>query len=409
MHFRNDVIRSLREIALGREPSRGDALDSLLDGLDVAGVRALRRSYLERYHRDPEIDIRRFGLGQSPAPSPELVNRMCARLARPEHDEICAFLEALSGKPTLTLDDRRQYFVAMARVGFPFGREALAKRWAERTNSALEEARRALEARMPIPSEPVADPQKSVAFFLSEIAAQLQELMDWALPLLDAGISLQGYTPNGRPAGLQHDSLLPSFATGKLGFGCPKHLLLDGPVRRAFDRLMGEIRPMAQYDPSNHRGGVYGVGGLGTDRDLTHEPRVHAMVARAFEARVPILAICHAPTVLAQTQVPKAGGGSESLLAGIRAIGLPNALESYAIRSGRVASVFMTPTPPIDVGRTLADAGARVDWRTDLASLAKQNRIVRDEKNGVPIITGVGPLAARTIGQAHRDLIMRGK
>lgn len=64
----SDRVTALHRIVRGRSSSRISELCDLLDGLDAGGVQSLRRGYIARYGRDPEFDLRGFGLGQSRGP-----------------------------------------------------------------------------------------------------------------------------------------------------------------------------------------------------------------------------------------------------------------------------------------------------------------------------------------------------
>lgn len=385
----------------GSDARRLERMRSAIGGLDAPAMEQVRTAYIRKFNKDPEIDIRGFGIGQVAPRNRRTVEAMVELLNGPRIRSQVEVLHGLlekqrAGKP-FTTQDRQTFFRTMAEVGFPHGRSQLEREFKAKAGRSLESTLERLHAVMPpadaIPSTPAS---KNVAVVLSSQGAQWQELMDWAMPLIEAGYNLQVFTPDGKPVAYQHDSLLYSAATSKVGFGAPPHLRVDGPVGRHGMDLAANAAPADSFDPK-HFAQVMVVGGLGTDRDLTNHPSIHGLVARAFEQGLDLASICHGPTVFAKTMIDGGNGRREPLARGMDIIGLPNQMERAAIASGRVHEFYLDP-PPIDVRKTLEAAGANMNRLVEMHSVVRPSRVVVDEKAGRQVATGVGPLAARNLG-----------
>jgi putative intracellular protease/amidase len=332
------------------------------------------------------------------------------------------------------VQDRLDYYSWIPRVGLwdepvrksqdntcvdSYERRLRLRAWETVSDQHFDQALQEIEQGFPKVSVKTNAPQnKSIAVVASSHGAQWQELIDWALGMLDAGYNLQIFTPFGRPVAFQRDSMLVreppteavavSLGLPGVGLGCP--LRLD-PLRLPQDRLhklLGNAVGADQFDPSQF-GAVYLAGGLGFNEDIavtsprsandtihaniTPTPHALQMLNHTVENRLPIIALCHGPTLLASLDV-EINGRREKLVKGIEVAALP-ALEPMVHAQGKLEPQFSFYTwKTHDV---LAEAGAIVDAQTDLKDMTVVKTGVRD---GLHIATGPGPQAARNLVKA---------
>ncbi|QKX56777.1 uncharacterized protein TRUGW13939_03884 [Talaromyces rugulosus] len=117
------------------------------------------------------------------------------------------------------------------------------------------------------------------------------------------------------------------------------------------------------------------------------------MLNHTVEHRLPIIALCHGPTLLASLDI-EINGRSEKLVKGIEVAALP-ALEPMVHAQGKLEPQFSFYT--WKTHEVLAEAGAVVDEETDLKDMTVVTTGVRD---GLRIATGPGPQTARNLVKA---------
>lgn len=424
------MAKALRSIATNRFPGQRAARTAgakrLLDGLSVDEVDAIRAAYIRSYDEDPEITIRSDGLFRplvrlDRAEEAELVASLVG--ARMEAD-VSVLVDMLTRARTsaLTAKDRTTYFAMLPRMGLwdapvrakandrsldALERGHLERVWRARSPGlGLDAGLRTIEEKLPKPDlTPSAPRERSVAVIASSHGAQWQELMGWAVPMLAKGYVLQVFTPDGRPVAFQRDSLSVSKKTVALGFGCPPDLDPAGPTGRAAADILGRAAGAEALDASRY-GAVYLAGGLGFNEDvavampssaapsgakLTANPNVATFMSRALAEKLPVVAICHGPTLFAAVTV-RVGGADEPLAKGVATASLPP-FESYVGLTERKEIQF---TFDVNTHKVLSEAGASTSVVSDIANMA---RVVRARKGDIELVTGPGPQAAASLVQ----------
>lgn len=438
-------IEQLHEIAIGRtqnpkDTSKLESLEKLVGSLSLEQLGEVRKAYVDRYYVDPEHHLRNFDVYQEHKAlrlDSGLLLELLGALNRSEIQRDITYIRKLhekARKHSLTLDDRREYFSLLPRIGLwdrparkqtgddnvdSFERRLRLRDWEKVSDVAFDVALKEIEDGFPKLEVKLSAPrEKNIAAIASSHGAQWQELVDWAVGVLDAGYSVQVFSPFGRPLAIQRDSMLVreppteavavSLGLPGVGLGCP--LRLD-PLRlpkERIDYLLGNTVCADQFDPRQF-GSVYLAGGLGFNEDvavtspknandLAHAnisatPNAKKMMIRAIQHRLPIIALCHGPTLLACLDID-IDGKSEKLVKGVEVAALP-ALEPMVHEQGKLEPQFSYFTwKTHDV---LAEAGAIVDEKADLDDMTIVKTGCRD---GLHLATGPGPQTALNLVQA---------
>lgn len=411
----------------------------LFEGMQVAQVGAIRAAYIAAYAEDPEITIRSDGLAQPLARlqrADEL--EMVGALNAAQMTADAAVLDDLQRRATsgpLSAEDRQTYFAMLPRMGLwdapvraathDHSLDALERTLlgraldARRTGAGdLDTVLRRIEARLPqgSPKPPPGTPRsRAIAVVASSHGAQWQELMGWAKEMLARGYHLQVFTAEGRPVAFQRDSLSVSVKTVPLGFGCPADLDPAGRTGELAAKLLGNTAGAATFDPSLF-GAVYLAGGLGFNEDvavahagrrpdgstgtvLAANPNVARMMQSALGDKLPLVAICHGPTLFAAIDM-NVDGHTEPVNKGINTASLPP-FESYVGFTGRKEIQF---TYDVNTHEVLGNAGGNTNVAADIANMS---RVVEARKLGVDIITGPGPQAASALAQPTMVALQR--
>ncbi|KAH8692770.1 hypothetical protein BGW36DRAFT_362320 [Talaromyces proteolyticus] len=439
------TIENLHEIAITRthdpkDPSKADLLRKLVGNLSPEQWQEARKAYVDRFYVDPEHHLRNFDVYQEFPPlrlDPNLLLELLGILNKPDIDRDIAYIERLLTKANsreLTLQDRKEYFSWLPRIGLwdsparqptdnrtvdSYERRLRIQAWEKVSPVRFDYALKTIESAFPKLSVKFDTPRdKNIAAIASSHGAQWQELVDWAIGVLDAGYAVQVFTPYGRPIAIQRDSMLvrepPTEAVavslGLPGVGLGAPLRLD-PLRlpkERIDYLLGNAVGADLFDPSQF-GAVYLAGGLGFNEDvaitapksvdddthanITPTPHVLRMMNDAISHRLPIIALCHGPTLLACLDI-NIDGKREKLVKGVQVAALP-ALEPMVHAQGKLESQFSFYTwKTHDV---LAEAGAIVDEQADLQDMTIVKTGVRD---GLHIATGPGPQTALNLRKA---------
>lgn len=431
-----EQAKVLHTLATGRpnllvhnDATRVERAKQLFDGMTPKQADAVRASYIKQFGADPEIHIRSDDLGQplhrlDRAVELELVGALNGPQLKADATTLAGMLgKAKAGK--LTEADRKEYFAMMPRMGLwdaptraaagdpkldALERTLIGRAFgAEGTGVGLDAALKTIEGAMPPGSINAAGPrEKNIAVVVSSHGAQWQELMDWAGPMHDQGYHLQLFTPDGRPVAFQRDSLSVSTRTVNLGFGAPEHLDPKGHAGDVAKELLGNTAPSAKFDPKQF-GAVYLAGGLGFNEDvavakgetrpdgtqhsvLTANPNIAQLMNAAVKERLPVVALCHGPTLLAATNI-EINGKTEKLNAGIETASLPP-FEGYVGFTGRKEIQF---TYDVNTHAALRETGGQTHVLKDIANM---NRVVKAHKDGMDIITGPGPQTARELVDA---------
>jgi len=416
-------------LLLGNDGTRVEKTRRLLDGMSPETLESVRAAYVHKYGCDPEINIKSADFG--------------APIARLGHDTQLELMDALNGPQmkraaesiaslqakaqagTLTADDRKEYFSLLPMMGLwnapvrssPTGenldameRTLLQRAWGG-TGAAgsLDSALQQIESKMPEPDLSQKAPrEKSIAVIASSHGAQWQELMDWASEMHDKGYHLQIFTPDGQPVAFQRDSLNVSTRTVNLGYGAPSHLDPHGGTGELAKELLGNAAPSSKFDPKQF-GAVYLAGGLGFNEDvavaesstrLTANSNIAGMMQRAIGEKLPIVALCHGPTLLAATPITMPDGHTEALNKDVPTASLPP-FESYVQFTGRKEAQF---TLDVNTHHALAEVGGRTDVLRDIANMG---RVVKGHKAGIDIITGPGPQASRNLADPTVEAMQR--
>jgi putative intracellular protease/amidase len=394
-------------------------MKQLFDGLDVSIVAAVRAKYISRYAEDPEITIRSGSLLRPLARmSYDQEFAMFSALNRAQAQADAALLAGMldrAERGQLSASDRKHYFSMLPRMGLwdapvrsaAKGKDAMERlllqaTWSARGGGAIDDALNQLERKFPDPELGAStDRSKAVAVVASSHGAQWQEFMGWAVEMRAKGYHLQVFSANGRPIAFQRDSMAVSKVTAPLGFGCPPVLDPASKVGALAAELLANTVSAARFNP-DHFGAVYLAGGLGFNEDvayaapngsggstLTANPNIATLMAGAISQRMPIVAICHGPTLLAAVSI-KTAQGNEALNKGIATASLPP-FEGYVGITGRKDRQFIYD---VNTHGVLAAAGGQTNV---LADIANMGRVVQSKKAGIEIITGPGPQAATAL------------
>ena len=211
-----------------------------------------------------------------------------------------------------------------------------------------------------------------------------------------------------RPAAFQHDSMCVCENTSPSGHGCPPHLDPRGPTGKLAQQVLANTASAARFNAKDF-GAVYAAGGLGFNEDVvvanpvtgkngrTHtelksNPNIDKMMRAAAAERVPHIAICHGPTVFAATKMT-INGREEPVNKGIETASLPP-FEGYVGLTRRKEAQF---TYDVNTHDSMEEAGGHTNVKKDILNMS---RVVHAHKDGMDIITGPGPQAARNLGLA---------
>jgi putative intracellular protease/amidase len=424
-----EALHGLAKDRLGSDSERIDRTKTLLSGMNAKQIDAVRAAYVERYGCDPETQIRSGDIGQpllrlDTATALEMVGAINAPQMKENAQALSGLLDKAK-KGTLTQKDRNDYFAMLPMIGLydaPTRKNADGKDAMERTlldrawkdqgkGVSLDSALKTIEGAMPAADLKITTPrEKNIAVVVSSHGAQWQELMDWAKPMHDKGYHIQLFTPEGRPVAFQRDSLSVSTRTaeGYGGYGAPKSLDPKGRTGEIAKELLGNTASSAKFDPKKF-GAVYLAGGLGFNEDvaiakgetlpngknhtvLTAQPNIEKMMNAAVGERLPIIALCHGPTLLAATNIT-INGKTEKLNKGIETASLPP-FEGYVGFTGRKEEQF---TYDVNTHNAMEEAGGETHVLKDIANMS---RVVKANKDGMDIITGPGPQAAANLADA---------
>jgi putative intracellular protease/amidase len=431
------IAHALHELATGRsnlvlhnDQTRVDRTKELFQGLSADQVAKVRAAYIDRYGIDPELSIRSDGWGQPRNQLPrsietEMVGAMNHAALERDSKTLSGMLDKAKAG-TLTQADRAEYFSMLPRWGLydaptraPDGdhhldsieRTLLDRAWGDQGKGVgFDDALKTIESAMP-PADltPKAPRERSIAAIASSHGAQWQELMDWAKKMEDQGYHVQVFTPEGRPVGFQRDSL--SVFKLSSGFGSPEHLDPAGPTGDVAKRLLANTAPASKFDPSQF-GAVYLAGGLGFNEDiavakagptggtvLTPNPNVEQLMNAAVADRLPIVALCHGPTLLTTINMD-VNGHREPLNKGLETASLPP-FEGIVGASGRKEIQF---TFDVNTHDAMEAAGGQPHVFKDIFNLG---RVVKAEKAGQVIITGPAPQSAAPLADATIEALRK--
>ncbi len=418
-------------LLLPNNATRLERTRELLTGLSADQIDRVRATYISQYGSDPETNIRSWDFFQPLARLDDnLALEMVGLLNGPRLEETASMVAGLLDKAragTLTAEDRATYYSSLPMAGLwdqprreaadganldSMERRILSRMWGQheaRTGMSMDDALKAIEAKMPPPDlTPQAPREKSVAVIVSSAGAQWQELMDWVTVMHDKGYHVQVFTPDGRPAAFQHDSMCVCENTSPIGHGCPPHLDPRGPAGKLAQQVLANTAGAAQFNAKDF-GAVFSAGGLGFNEDvvvanpvtgpdgrtrteLRSNPNIDAMMRAAVAERLPNISICHGPTILAATKMT-INGREEPVNRGIETASLPP-FEGYVGLTRRKEAQF---TYDVNTHDSMEDAGGHTNVKKDILNMS---RVVHAHKDGMDIITGPGPQAARNLGLA---------
>ncbi|MFO0596450.1 MAG: hypothetical protein U0228_14130 [Myxococcaceae bacterium] len=417
-------------VLLHNDATRIERAHQLFDGMSVQQADAVRAAYIHKYGMDPEHHIKSDDLGQPLARLPrEVETELLGALNGPQLKADAKTLDGLlkkaqAGQP-LTRADRTEYFNLLPRQGLwdqpvrqgpttgnldAQERTLLAREFGAQSGGAnLDAALKQIEAALP-PADltPKGPREKNIAAIASSHGAQWQELMGWAQKMTDAGYHVQIFTPEGRPVAVQRDSLAVSTHTS--GFGAPPDLDPHGRTGVIAKELLGNAAPAAKFNPKDF-GAVYLAGGLGFNEDvavampqgretkLTANPNIEQMMNGAIAERLPVIGLCHGPTLLAALSID-VNGQKEPLNKGIETASLPP-FEGYVGLTGRKEIQF---TYDVNTHRALEASGGETHVLKDIANMS---RVVKQRRDGMDIITGPGPQAAANLADATVEALHR--
>lgn len=435
----NSDIERVHEIAISRSKnpqehiSKCAALEKLVGNFTAEQLLSFRKAYVNRYFIDPEHHLRNFDVYQEDTRlrlDRGLLVELLGILNKSELNKDTEFVHQLLAKAEsgdLSLTDRKKYYSWLPRVGLwdvparkapdgslvdSYERLLRVKSWEKTSSLLFDTALQKIEHAFPKLTLAMSTPrEKNVAVIASSHGAQWQELVDWALGMLGNSYAIRIFTPFGRPLAIQRDSMLVreppteavAVALGLPGVGLGAPLRLD-PLRLPTDQLedlLGTAICADQFDPQQF-GAVYLAGGLGFNEDVAvaraksldpahasiePTPHIAMMMRRAIEHRLPIVAVCHGPTLLACFDI-EVDGKKERLVKGIPVAALP-ALEPMVHAQGKLEpqfSFFSWKTHDV-----LAEAGAIVDEASDLEDMTA---VKTGFKDGLRLVTGPGPQTA---------------
>ncbi len=396
-------------------PTRVALTRELFAGVSAEQAEAVRAAYIAKYDIDPELHIRSDGWGQPLArldrtTESAMVGALNGATLTADAQKLHALLDKANAG-TLTQADRAEYFAMMPRLGLwdapvraaggDKSLDALERGLIEQHFGAgFDQALKTIEGAMP-PADlaPKAPRERSIAVIASSHGAQWQELMGWATKMKDAGYDVQVFTPEGRPVAMQRDSL--SVFKHASGFGSPPKLDPAGHSGDVARELLGNTAAAKDFDPKRF-GAVYLAGGLGFNEDVAvampgqpikANPNIEKMMNAATDEKLPIIALCHAPTLLSAVTMDVGNGQRQPINRGIQTASLPP-FEGYVGLTGRKELQF---TYDVNTHHAMEASGGTTSVLKDIANMS---RVVKQEKAGVLIYTGPGPQAAEPLADA---------
>jgi putative intracellular protease/amidase len=425
----HDLVKDRSNLLLPNDATRVERTQQLMAGMSLDQVSSMRTAYIVKYGADPEIHLNSVDLGQPLARlSTDTELSMMRALNGPQMKADAKTLSQLLGKAeknTLTAQDRTRYYSLLPKMGLwdkatrggseldSKERKLLKAAFGEtQPNVSLDAALKKIESKLP-PADlsPKGPREKSVAIIASSHGAQWQELMDFAVKMKDAGYKLQVFTPDGRPVSFQRDSLNVSTRTVPLGYGSPKHLDPSGRAGDVATELLGNAANASKFEAKNF-GAVYLAGGLGFNEDvavakagadgktqLSANKNITTMMNAAVAERLPVIGLCHGPTLLAATSIT-IKGKTHPLNQGIETASLPP-FEGYVGLTGRKETQF---TYDVNTHQALAATGGKTNVLKDVKDMS---RVVKAHQDGMDIITGPGPQAAANLADAAIESIAR--
>lgn len=392
------------------DSTRLDRARQLFQGLSIRRVNELRATYLQRYNLDPELTLanERGGL------KTELLSVLNAGQLLQDTAALALLVQrAESG--TLTHADRHEYFALLPRLGQWNAPRAAPDRHpldsvertlvtrtfrARVTGHDFDDALCLIEAGLPKLDLRVLPPRsRSVAAVVSSQGLHWQALMDWAMTMIDQGYGVQLFTPDGRPAAVTRDSLLVSAQGGLLG--CPPSLDPRGRTGELAKQLFAKTLGVWAFDPRLF-GAVYLCAGAGVyddfafanlDRhaDGTWHTRLIAnqhlveLLNTVIAARMPLIAVGQSTTLFTTVEIELAGR-REPLNRNLETASLPP----------------LEGTSGPNTHQLLTETGGRTNVLKDIDDLG---RVVRDQKDGLTVVTGSSPLAAIALAEATIDVL----
>ena len=452
-------------------------MNQLLEGMSGAQLAEVRAAYIKQFDADPYIHITGGSFGQpllasrtqgslnlphlarnflknpkagfqnveswavktyqdivqDPKTGPtDGVKAMAQAWLTPELREVAQNLARLADKvkagEPLTADERRAYFAQMPFVGIrtrserphnepTLEEQTLQKLWSQMGREDLAKTMETVEASFPKITPPGPKPgQKSVAVVVSSQGAQWQELMGYVMEMQRHGVHVQFFTPEGRPAGFQKDSLSRSN-TSNLGYGAPPELDPAGPTGMVAKELLANSMAASEFDPKAFDQ-VYVAGGLGLNEDGVRveaalgnadhrgkqtgpastyhaHPDIARMINSAATEQTPILAICHGPSIFIADNVQLNVQGAHMAALG--------PFEAYVAWTGRTGRPF--PHMAL-VHNDARRAGVNVNpVRDAIKPSGVVQDVVKQGDQEVTIVTGPHPASAKGLGQAGLELM----
>ncbi len=454
-------------------------MSQLLEGAKADDIADIRASYIQQFKTDPLIHIiggsfaqpllasrtqgslnltdlaRRFwkspqrgfqnveawavktyqDIIRNPETGPTKATQKMAQIwLKPELTEdaqlLANLLDKASTKTPLTLAERKEYYARMPFIGIrtrserphndpTLEEQALQHVWTSLGRpEALDQAMATVEAAFPELALPKPEKgQKSVAVVVSSQGAQWQELMGYVMEMKRAGVHVQFFTPEGRPAGFQKDSLSRSN-TSALGYGAPEALDPAGPAGLVAKELLANAAAADRFKVHDFDQ-VYVAGGLGLNEDGVRveaesavdrqrgkqtgpestykaHPGIAKMINEAADRQLPILAICHGPSVFIADNVDLDVKGTRMAALG--------PFEAYVAFTGRTGRPF--PHMAL-VHNDARRAGVKVDPVRDAT---KPSGVVQDtaktsDGQEFVMVTGPHPASAQGLGLAGLGLM----
>ncbi len=343
--------------------------------------------------------------------------------------EVAALADKLGRGDSLTAEDRKNYYANMPFIGIrtrsnrDFNEPTLEEQvfqseWSAYGHQSLSYILAKVEASFPVIELPKPQPgQKRVAIVVSSQGAQWQELMGYVQQMSRHGVHMQFFTPDGRPAAFQRDSLSRSN-TSFLGYGAPAELDPAGAGGDVARALLGTAVGAERFNIDDFDQ-VYVAGGLGLNEDgvraepadptdssgrqrtaasdYRNHPAISRMINEAARKGVPVLAVCHGPSVFLAEDIEV-----RDSLKGVRIAALGPA-EPYVAYTGRTGPAF---PHLVLVHHDARRHGLLVRPVRDLIRPGGVVREVVQTPHGPwTIVTGPHPRAARTLGLAGLELL----